>query len=384
MMNKSFTQMPRIREHAACGIAGLFNLDKKPVSGENIAKMMAQMEERENGLGAGYAAYGLFPKMKDYYCMQLILDDLDVKSKVEEFLKTYTDIVWDEEVSVKKGILKEYPKVWRFFVEPTLEAGEDTNDAVKDIMMYINCYIKGAFCMSCGKDMAVFKGVGWATKIADFYQIKDIKAFMWSAHSRFPTNTPGWWGGAHPFSLLGHAVVHNGEITSYGTNVSYLKEFGYECKMLTDTEVLAYIYDFIGRKCNYPQKIAHRIAATALAPPYWKDIDRMPAVEKKWFTNIRTTHRKAMANGPFSIIITTDMPKPTMIGHSDRKKLRPMIAALSTDGKTFYLSSELNSIHTVDKTTNFWQPDPGRAVIATLGEPVITGTKDPLENLELA
>jgi glutamate synthase domain-containing protein 1 len=380
-INKSFATLPVMRERAACGIAGLFNLDRKMVSGENIVAMMAAMEERENGLGAGYAAYGLFPKLKEYYCLQLIMDNSEAKSAVEEFLKGYTEIVKDEEVCVKKGVLKEYPIVWRFFVSP--KGGEDPNDTMKEIIMYINCEIKGAFCLSGGKDMAVFKGNGWATEIADFYQIKDIKAYMWSAHSRFPTNTPGWWGGAHPFSLLGHAVVHNGEITSYGTNVSYLKEFGYECKLLTDTEVLAYIFDYITRKCGYPPKIAYRIAALAMAPPYWKDIDRMSAEKRKWAENIRITHRKAMANGPFSIIITTDAPKPTMIGHSDRKKLRPMIAALSEDTETFYLASELNVIHTIDKTQNFWQPDPGKPVIASLGEPVITGTKDPLEGINL-
>lgn len=377
---RSFTALPREREFAACGIGGIFNLDQKPVSGEKIARMMATMEERENGLGAGYAAYGLFPKMKDYYCVQLMLDEPETKSKVEEFLKEYTDIVRDEKVAVKKGVLKEYPIIWRFFVSPL---GEDPDEIMKDILMFINCKIKGAFCMSCGKDMAVFKGNGWAREIAEFYQIKDIKAYMWSAHSRFPTNTPGWWGGAHPFSILGHAVVHNGEITSYGTNVNYLKEFGYECKLLTDTEVLAYIFDFIVRKSGYPPKIAPKIAATALAPPYWRDIDRMPENKRKWVTAIRTTHAKAMANGPFSIIITTDTPKPTMIGHTDRKKLRPLIAALSEDEKTFYLASEVNSIHAVDRTQNFWQPDPGKPVIASLGEPIIDGRKDPLEGINL-
>jgi len=271
--------------------------------------------------------------------------------------------------------------VWRFFVKPMDQA--DPDEAVKDIAMYINCSIRGAFCLSSGKNMAVFKGSGWAEEIADFYRIKEIKAYMWSAHSRFPTNTPGWWGGAHPFSLLGHAVVHNGEITSYGTNVNCLREAGYECRLLTDTEVLAYIFDCIVRKCGYPPAIAQRIATTAMAPPYWEDIDRMPPAEKKWMTNIRMVHRKAMANGPFSIIITTDNPKPTMIGHSDRKKLRPLIAAVSEDSKRFYLSSELNSIHTIDKTGNFWQPDPGKPVIASPGEPVITGTKDLLEGISL-
>ncbi|MCK4492199.1 MAG: hypothetical protein KAU03_06220, partial [Candidatus Altiarchaeales archaeon] len=121
----------------------------------------------------------------------------------------------------------------------------------------------------------------------------------------------------------------------------------------------------------------------ALAPPYWRDIDRMPPELKKWATAIRITHRKAMANGPFSIVITTDYPKPTIIGHSDRKKLRPLIAAISEDENTLYLASELNVIHTVDSTQNFWQPDPGKPVIASLGEPVVTGTKEPLEGIHI-
>ena len=372
----SFTELPLTRDHDACGIAGLFNLDRKVISGKKIKEMIEVMKERENGLGGGFAAYGLFPRFKEQYCIQLILDDFEAKEKVEEFLKDYTDIIEEEKVLVKEGIVKEYPLIWRFFVDTNDR--ENANDVIKDIMMYINCSIRGAFCLSGGKDMAVFKGNMWAAEIAEFYQIDKIKAYMWSAHSRFPTNTPGWWGGAHPFSILGHAVIHNGEITSYGTNMEYLKELGYECKLLTDTEVLAYLFDFLVRKSGYPPKIVHQIACMALAPPYWRDIDRMPPELKKWATAIRITHRKAMANGPFSIVITTDFPKPTMIGHSDRKKLRPLIAAISEDESTFYLASELSAIHTVDSTTNFWQPDPGKPVIASLGEEIIKGTKEPL------
>lgn len=380
-MTKSFTEFPMIREHDACAVAGIFNLDKKMSSGDKIANMIAVMGERENGLGAGYAAYGLFPKFREYYCLQLILDNMEAKIKVEEFLKNYADIIKEEKVPVKKDVFREYPIAWRFFINP--RDSENPDDAIKDIMMHINCYIKGAFCLSGGKDMAVFKGNGWAAEIADFYQIRELKAYMWSAHSRFPTNTPGWWGGAHPFSILGHAVVHNGEITSYGTNANYLKEFGYECKLLTDTEVLVYLFDLIVRKSNYPADIAYRIAATALAPPYWGDIERMNPLLRKWATFIRITHKQALVNGPFSIIITTDYPKPTMIGHTDRKKLRPLIAAISEDENTFYLGSELNAIHAVDTTMNFWQPDSGKPIIASLGEPIVVGTADPLEGLNL-
>lgn len=380
-MKKSFTTLPKMRDFSACAIGGIFNLNGRRMLGKKIRNMMATMQERESGQGAGYAAYGLFPDLKEYYCLQLIMDDQEAKDRVEEFLNRYTDIIENEKVKVRRDVLEEYPLVWRFFVDPHDQKNPD--EAIKDIMMYINCHIHGAFALSGGKDMAVFKGNGWATEVADFYRIDQIKAYMWSAHSRFPTNTPGWWGGAHPFSIVGHAIVHNGEITSYGTNVNYLKEFGYECRLLTDTEVLAYIFDFIVRKSGYAPRLAQRIACIALSPPYWRDIDHLPEEKRRWITAIRTTYRKAMANGPFSIIVTTNYPEPTMIGHSDRKKLRPMIAALSENGKTLYLSSELNAIHAVDKTMDFWQPDPGNPVIARLEREVIRGSGEPLEGLRL-
>jgi glutamate synthase domain-containing protein 1 len=65
-----------------------------------------------------------------------------------------------------------------------------------------------------------------------------------------------------------------------------------------------------------------------------------------------------------------------MIGHSDRKKLRPLIAAISEDKKTFYLASELSAIHQVDKTQNFWQPDPGKPVIASTDGIILKGNED--------
>ncbi|MEE8402994.1 MAG: hypothetical protein V3R93_04490 [Candidatus Hydrothermarchaeaceae archaeon] len=381
----AFTEGPRAgRDTGACGISALFNMDLKPVAGKKIMDMICNMRERENGQGAGFAAYGIFPKHKTQYCLQLILEDIpersSTKERVEEFLKEHTDIVKDERVSTKNGVFRDYPDIWRFFVNPNGKNGDSPDDQMKDIMMCINDSIEGAFCMSGGKDMAVFKGVGWSSEIAEFYKVTDLKAYMWSFHSRFPTNTPGWWGGAHPFSILGHAIVHNGEITSYGTNVEYLKELGYVCRLMTDTEPLIYIFDYIVRKSGYPPEIALQIATMAMSPPYWRDIDRMPPVLKKWATSIRIIHRWALANGPFSIVITTDHPKPMMIGHSDRKKLRPLIAALSEDESTFYLSSELNSIHEIDDTRDYWQPDPGRPVIATTEGLIQRGAEEDLQN----
>ena len=45
--------------------------------------------------------------------------------------------------------------------------------------------------------MGVFKAVGYPEDVGDFYRLEDYKGYCWTAHGRYPTNTPGWWGGAH-------------------------------------------------------------------------------------------------------------------------------------------------------------------------------------------
>jgi len=40
--------------------------------------------------------------------------------------------------------------------------------------------------------MGAFKGVGYPEDIGVFYKLDEYKAYIWTAHGRFPTNTPGW------------------------------------------------------------------------------------------------------------------------------------------------------------------------------------------------
>ena len=50
--------------------------------------------------------------------------------------------------------------------------------------------------------MGVFKAVGYPEDVGRFYRLEEYAGYCWTAHGRYPTNTPGWWGGAHPFALL--------------------------------------------------------------------------------------------------------------------------------------------------------------------------------------
>ena len=70
-----------------CGISSLFNIDGSRVSGEKIIKMLCILKERENGLGAGYAAYGIYPKYKDNYAFHFLFDNELAKTNVLDFLE---------------------------------------------------------------------------------------------------------------------------------------------------------------------------------------------------------------------------------------------------------------------------------------------------------
>ncbi len=376
------------KEISACGIAGLINTDGKRESGRRVTEMLTTMVDRENGLGAGFACYGLFLDLADYYCIQLLLDDMEAKEAVEEYLKDHVEIVKDERIYSQrvKTMRGEIPVVWRFFVDPPKERVEDCmvsrdeDDYMIRRVMHINENIEGAFCMSSGKNMAVFKGNGWSHEIAEFYDIDRYKGYMWLSHSRFPTNTPGWWGGAHPFNILDWSVCHNGEITSYGTNKRYVEMWGYKCTMLTDSEVVTYLWDLLCRKHNLP----NLVAAMAMAPRYYYDLEMMPENVKKVAKLLRIAYGPAMINGPFSILVGTNRSAPSMIALTDRKKLRPMTVAISEDGNTIFASSEECAFQRVGHVEETWAPVAGNPVIAQLHNGLVwKGTEKPFENIKV-
>ncbi len=223
------------------------------------------------------------------------------------------------------------------------------------LVMRVNTAHKGSLNFSSGKNMGVFKASGWPEQVANLYRIQNYEGYLWLAHNRYPTNTAGWWGGAHPFNLLDWSVVHNGEITSYGTNQRYIESYGYECTMFTDTEVVAYLIDLLVRKHGLSEKLAMR----ALAPPFWDEIDAMPAKEQELNRALRLTYGPALMNGPFAICVATS---DTLLGFTDRIKLRPLVAGEHED--RLYISSEEAAIRRI-------VPEIGEVSMPKAGEPVI-------------
>ncbi|MCS7201770.1 MAG: glutamine amidotransferase family protein [Dictyoglomus sp.] len=353
-----------IRIPSACGLLGYINKREKLTSGDSIVKAMSLMRERGNGLGAGFAVYGIYPDRKDYYAFHLFFENKRAKEEVEDFIQEYFIIVDNEEIPTRKNKnIKKSPIIWRYFLkvkekEDLYDQYETEEDMIVDIVMKINSKIEGAYVFSSGKNMGIFKGVGYPEDIGEFYKLESYKGYIWTAHSRFPTNTPGWWGGAHPFGLLNWAVVHNGEISSYGTNMRFIEMFGYKCTLRTDTEVITYLFDLLVRKHNLPLEYA----LSTFAPPLYSVIERMPESKKEVYRALRAVYQSCLLNGPFAIIITSN---DLFIALNDRIKLRPLVVAEWND--YLFAASEESAIRALcPNPDKVWMPKGGEPVIATL------------------
>ncbi|MDD3726631.1 MAG: glutamine amidotransferase family protein [Candidatus Ratteibacteria bacterium] len=343
---------------AGCGVSGIAHRKGKVFSGVDIMSSICVMTERGNGLGAGYAGYGIYPELKDIWCFHIMYDEASVKEKVEEFLDDRFDIVSEEPIPTKKlRTLTYIPVLHRYFLNVKngdLRDGMQDEEYILGIAMNINRNFNGACVFSSGKNMGIFKGVGNPEEIGEFYRIYDYKGYIWTAHNRFPTNTVGWWGGAHPFGILDWSVVHNGEISSYGINRRYLENAGYYCTFFTDTEVITYLFDLLRRK----HKLDFNTIGNILAAPFWDRITREEE-NNNFLKALRIIYAPALINGPFAIIVANS---GMFLGMNDRLKLRPLVAAKK--GDFVYIASEESAIRWVCRNPDIiWMPDAGMPVV---------------------
>ncbi len=359
------------KDIGACAIVGIMDESGRRFSGDTIIRAVANMHERSNGLGGGFAAYGIYPERADSYALHLMFETPAARAATEALLEQRCLVHHAEPIPTRPvAAVGGEPILHRYFVNihpDDLAAARhlDEDDLIVALHMHINAAVEDAFVFSSGRNMGVFKGVGYPEDIGEFFRLDEYDAYTWIAHGRFPTNTTGWWGGAHPFALLDWAIVHNGEISSYGINKRYLKNFGYDCTLQTDTEVIAYLFDLLMRKHGLPPEAAF----TAMAPPFWEEIERMPPERQAQAQAIRTVYGGALLNGPFAIVVGST---GRMIGFSDRIKLRPQVAARA--GDVLYLASEEAAIRVVCPDPELvWRPEGGEPVVGRLRAEVAAG-----------
>jgi len=359
---------PILSERAAeggCGVTGF--ACTVPVSGRTIYEPSIQMQNRGNGKGGGIAAVGLMPEhlgishemLDSHYLLQIALLDPSCHAEMErQFILPNFDIA----LSTRQAHIDDYrdipglevrpPDVHRYVVRAKAgaletfarEAGleELAPRELEDEFVWRNSYQlndafyaslgeKRAFVLSHGRNLLVFKLVGYAEQNVQYYQLQELKAHVWIAHQRYPTKGRVWHpGGAHPFVGLNEALVHNGDFANYHSVCEYLRQRNIRQQFLTDTEVSVQLFDLWDRVYHYPLEYI----IEALAPTTELDFDQLPAEKQPIYRQIQATHIHASPDGPWFFIIARSHGKEfQLLGITDTAMLRPQVFALSDSGE---------------------------------------------------
>ncbi len=363
----SETGPPVLAEQAdegGCGVTGF--ACTVPVGGRFIYEPSIQMQNRGNGKGGGIAAVGLVPDqigvssevLDSHYLLQIALLDPTCHAELErQFVLPHFDIA----VSTRQAHIDDHreipglevrpPDVHRYVarVKPdVLKAFAKTAELeglapreLEDEFVWRNSYLlndafyaslgeKRAFVLSHGRNLLIFKMVGYAEQNVEYYQLQDFKAHVWIAHQRYPTKGRVWHpGGAHPFIGLNEALVHNGDFANYHSVCEYLRQRNIRQQFLTDTEVSVQLFDLWSRVYKYPLEYI----IEALAPTTELDFDQLPPEKQIIYRQIQATHIHASPDGPwFFIIARSQEDRIQLLGITDTSMLRPQVFALSDSG----------------------------------------------------
>jgi len=352
----------KLEQEGGCGVTGFAcNI---PVSGRHIFEPSIQMHNRGNGKGGGIAAVGLKAEdlgvnqeiLENDYLYQIALLDGEIQRQLEEeFINPLFKIDKAEKVKTVDdyrdipGLVVKPPDVVRYFVRVRPEILKNFLEKnslqdldlrrAKDEFVYQTTYRinnkfysslgeKKAFVLSHGRNMLIFKIVGYAEQVVQYYQLEDLKAHVWIAHQRYPTKGKVWHpAGAHPFVGMDEALVHNGDFANYYAVTQYLKQRNIFPLFLTDTEVSVLLFDLLNRVYGYPLEYI----IEAMAPTTELDFALLPPEKQKIYSAIHACHIHGSPDGPWFFIIARNEPYKNyfqLIGITDTAMLRPQVFAL--------------------------------------------------------
>ena len=367
----------KMEAEGGCGVIG--TACSEQITGRHLLTALQQMKNRGNGKGGGIAALGLSPEqlgvspavLQEDYLLQIAYLDSSIRGLVEEefiypFLKvdstervdTVADYTSIEALEVRP------PDVHRYFCRVKEEVlaqfmrnnGLMNRQPAEDEFIYQNSYAlnkkfyastgdKKAFVLSHGKDMLVFKIVGYGDQVIRYYKLEDFPAHVWIGHHRYPTKGKVWHpGGAHPFVGLHEALVHNGDFSNYYSISEYLAQRNMYPLFLTDTEVAVYLFDLWRRVYGYPLEYL----IEAMAPTTERDFHMLPQERRDIYREIQKAHIHGSPDGPWFFIVgrSENAGKQTrLLGITDTSMLRPQVFAFQEGAvKIGLIASERQAI----------------------------------------
>lgn len=275
-----------------CGIIGIYSLGLE-VPGSAVIEALGTMRERGTPHGAGVALYRPSESVR---------------------IRGFSFSPIGKYIELKNGV---------YDIE--LEEGD-----LFDGFVYLR-----------SKWIDVYKTVGWPEELAEIYGVDKLGSKVWLGHTRYPTNSPGRMPYySHPFTSGDVAIVHNGDLSSYGANVNFIKYRTGAKFTGNDSEAIAYLFNILSRELGVDE-----------------------AIEELMYGR---RYRWARLDGPYSVAFMIGGPQPVFGAFVDPQHFRPLYVGLSDE--LFIAASEASAIRAVAPKARIWALRGGEYAIAEAGE----------------
>ena len=365
LLKNAPVQFHKSEAEGGCGVIGIACSEK--IAARHLLQALIQMRNRGNSKGGGIAAVGLVPEelgiskevLESDYLLSIAYLEPECREEVEhKHIEPIFDIDHVRyaprigDFRTIKSLEIKPPEVYMYFVrvkpEAVLEFKKKLNldinrelplRSIEDEIVYQNTYRLNrefysstgrnrAFVLSHGKNMLVFKMVGYGDDVVRYYQLEDVHAHVWIGHHRYPTKGKVWHpGGAHPFVGLHEALVHNGDFANYASICEYLAQRNIHPLFLTDTEVSVLVFDLLHRIYGYPLEYV----IESLAPTTERDFTLLPEEKQHVYQMLQQVHMHGSPDGPWFFLIAQSAQAEKvfrLIGITDTSMLRPQVFAL--------------------------------------------------------
>ncbi len=201
-----------------CGIAGIH------LRNEALASQLGSlMHEMVDGIvvrgpdSAGVALYGDRERLpEDYSSVSLLDAPGDIKQRLADKLPNAADVSVENMADTT-------------FIRAKMKS--------EDLVTFVREAAPEASVIGAGDDSIIYKGVGNPMDLRETYRLSEATGWQGVIHTRLATESAVSAAGAHPYSVNGLSVVHNGSFSNHATIRSQLEEEGLQFDSQNDTEV---------------------------------------------------------------------------------------------------------------------------------------------------
>lgn len=78
---------------SGCAVSSVFSRSGKRLDGSDIIRSIEIMHDRSNGLGGGFAGYGIYPEYAEQYAFHVFYNNVKAKEECEKFINEHFDVV---------------------------------------------------------------------------------------------------------------------------------------------------------------------------------------------------------------------------------------------------------------------------------------------------